>query len=85
MIMTPKRGRDISDDDTLVRYEKLAEEAPPYPSEMEIVPMDVPTNTWNTMHWINLVEIGVGNMENKSAYISVRFPYCTHGTRFQRV
>ena len=34
------------------------------------------------MHWVNLVANGVGNMENKLAYVSTRFPYCMHGMRF---
>ena len=100
---------DKEDDDPHVRHEKLAEEAPPYPSEIEIVPMDVPTTTTSvgskkrkgrspmkslkvteSMHLeynasVNPVANGVGNIENKSAYVSVRFPYCTHGMRFQRV
>src|SRR5688500_4191549 len=41
--------------------------------------------TWNTMHWVNLVANGVYNMDNKWGYVSARFSYCTHGTRFQRV
>ena len=108
LINDEERG-DKEDDDLYVRHERMAEDAPPYPSEIEIVPTDVPTTTvsvgskkrkgrgptkaskwqnpctWNTMHWINPVANGVGNMENKSAYVSVRFPYCTHRTRFQRV
>ena len=87
----------------------MAKDAPPYPSEIEIVPTDAPTTTtsvgsrrkkdevlrkasklqnpcpWNTMYWVNPVANAVGNMENKSAYVSVRFLFCTHGTRFQRV
>ena len=34
---------DISDDDPHTRHEKLGEEAPPYHSEKEIVPLDVTT------------------------------------------
>ena len=46
MIMTPKRGVTIKeDDDPYVRHEKLAEDAPPYLLEIEIVPTDVPTTT----------------------------------------
>ena len=42
--MTLKRG-DKEDDDPYVRHESIAEDAPTYPSEMEIVPTDVPTTT----------------------------------------
>ena len=39
-----ERG-DKEHDDPYVRQEKMAEDAPPYPSEIEIVPTDVPTTT----------------------------------------
>ena len=39
-----KRG-DKEDDEPYVRHERMAEDAPPYPSEVEIVPTDVPITT----------------------------------------
>ena len=36
---------DKEDDDPYVRHEIMAEDAAPYPSEIEIVPTDVPTIT----------------------------------------
>ena len=36
---------ESNDDDPLTRFDKLGEEAPPYPSKMDIVPKYVPTNT----------------------------------------
>ena len=96
-----------SEEDQIVRFERMAEDAPPLDNDFETedAPLvDAPTTVrkekgevlrktsksrnqciWNTMHWVNPAENGVGNMENKWVYVSESFPYCTHGTRFQRV
>ena len=39
-----ERG-DKEDEDPYIRHENMAENTPPYPSEIEIVPTDVPTTT----------------------------------------
>ena len=39
-----ERG-DKEDNDPYVRHESMAEDPPPYPSEIEIVPMDISTTT----------------------------------------
>ena len=42
----PEMEKNITDDDDpFVRHERMAEDAPPYPLEIGIVPTDVPTTT----------------------------------------
>ena len=44
LIDDEERG-DKEDDDLYGRHKRMAEDAPPYPSEIEIVPTDAPTTT----------------------------------------
>ena len=60
MINDSEERGDISDDDPHVRHEKLAEEAPPYASEIEITPMDVPTNTTSNIQMESKKRKGLG-------------------------
>ena len=44
-IIDDKERGDKEDDDPYIRHKRMAEDAPPYPSEIKIVPTDVPTTT----------------------------------------
>ena len=74
----------LRDDDPLIRHENLAEEAPPYPSEKEIIPMEVPTNTISNIQMVSKKRKGRGPMKSLKVTESMHLEYNTLGQPYSK-